>query len=267
MLVPGTDRIRRRWLRSGRRAVVRAVLSALVWLYRHVRGLYSAVGLYLLVGLALALGAAWGFAELADAVLEGETARFDAAVLVWVSRHADPMLDVIALELTALGNVLVIGVVVLVAAAFLWFTRRREAVFLLGAAVAGNAVLVAVLKLAFGRDRPELVPWRTVYAGGAAFPSGHATTSMVVYATLAYLIIRLDPPRAVRIFTAAMAASIVLLVGLSRVYLGVHYPTDVLAGYAVGFAWATFAAFGMEVFRYLRGAEGREHSGPEAASG
>jgi undecaprenyl-diphosphatase len=238
--------------RTGRRRVGRALAVALPWLHRHVRGLYAAVGLYLLVGLALAALALWGFTGLAEAVSEGETTGFDRAVLLWIDQHATPELTVMALEVTALANTLVVAVVVLVAAAFLWFTRHSDAVFLLGAAVAGSGLLLQILKSAFERPQPELIPWRAAYAGGFAFPSGHAMSATVVYTTLAYPIIRLDPHPAVRHFTAITAAAIILLVGLSRVYLAVHYPTDVLAGFAVGFAWAIFAAFGLEVFRYLR---------------
>jgi undecaprenyl-diphosphatase len=238
--------------RTGRRRAENALARARPWLRRHVRGLYSAVGLYLLLGLALAALALWGFAGLAEAVAEGETTSFDHAILLWFDAHATPRLTVVALEVSALGNTLVIAVVVFVAAAFLWFTHHRDAVFLLGAAVAGNGILILILKTAFGRPRPEVVPWRIDYVDGYAFPSGHAMTAMVVYATVAYLVLRLHPPRAVRIFTRSLAAAIILGVGLARVYLGVHHPTDVIAGFAVGFAWATVTAFGLEVFRYLR---------------
>jgi undecaprenyl-diphosphatase len=247
--------------RTGRRWAEKALARARPWLGRHVRGLYSAVGLYLLLGLALAALALWGFAGLAEAVAEGETMSFDHAILLWFDAHATRRLTAIALEVSALGNTLVIAVVVLVAAAFLWFTHHRDAVFLLGAAVAGNALLILVLKTAFGRPRPDVVPWRIGHVDGYAFPSGHAMTAMVVYATVAYLVLRLEPPRAVRIFTRSLAAAIILCVGLARVYLGVHYPTDVVAGFAVGFAWATITAFGLRVFRYFR-ERGDQEVGP-----
>ena len=239
------------WWRHGKRRVEGVVFAVFHWLAPHVRGLYSAVGIVLLVGLGLALVALWGFAKLADSVLEGETLALDHFVMLWINQHATPWLDAAALEVTALGSVVVVATVILVATAFLWFTHRRAAILLLWGAVAGSVFLNLILKRIFERPRPTLFEWRTEYVGFSSFPSGHAMVSMVVYTILAYLIIDLDPPRQVKHTTVALAAIIITLVGLSRVYLGVHYPTDILAGYAVGFAWASLCAFGLRAVLYV----------------
>lgn len=212
-----------------------------------------AVGVYLLLALLLALACAWGFTTLASSVLEGETRRFDAAVLQWLNNRATPRLDRIALEVTTLGDTLVIAVILLISSALLWVTAHRYSVFLLWVATVGSAILILALKAGFDRPRPTLIEWRAHFVvETSSFPSGHALGSMVVYAVTAYLIARLQAERWLRRLTIIIAALLILLIGLSRVYLGVHYPSDVIGGYAVGFAWATFCALGVEAVRYLR---------------
>ena len=229
-----------------------ALFKLLRFLGRHIQGMYAILGLFLSVGFGLALLAIWGFAALAEEVMEGETQRFDDAVLLWLNEHATPRLDVAALEVTALGGGLVVWMVVLVASAFLWLTRHRLSVLLLLVATLGAGLLNSALKIAFDRPRPQLFEWRTPHVGLASFPSGHAMTSMVVYGTLAYLVTRLEPTPLMRRLTWAFVAIVIFLIGLSRLYLGVHYPSDVIAGFVMGFVWATFCASGIEVIRYFR---------------
>jgi undecaprenyl-diphosphatase len=224
--------------------------TALSWIGRHVRGFHTAVGLFLSAGLALALLALLLFTGLAALVEEGVTRPFDEGILLWLHRHGTPTLDSWAERLTVLGSSTVVVLTVLVTSAFLWLTRHRYSVLLLWVAMLGGAVLNVALKLGFDRARPEL--WERAPAGEPSFPSGHAMSAVVVYGTLAYLIARLEPTRAMRRATLAFALVLVLLIGLSRLYLGVHYPSDVLAGYAVGFAWATVCALGIEAIRYFR---------------
>lgn len=250
---PNVSRIQRTsWWRTGRRRVETAVFALVRWLAPLVRGIYSAVGLVLIVGLAIAAAALIGFAHLAESVLEGETILVDHEILLWIESIATPPLDIAALEVTSLGSPVVVATLVLVAGAFLWLTRHRAHALLLWVGAAGGVVLAQALKLAFGRPRPRVVEWRVDHVGSYSFPSGHAMASMIIYATLAYVILDLDPPAPVKRLTVALAAAIITLVGLSRVYLGVHYPTDILAGYAVGFAWATLCAFNLRVIDYVR---------------
>lgn len=242
------------WLREDERLEpVRSVLvPAFRWLARQVRGFYSAVGLFLAIGLGLALLAIWGFAGLAESVMEGETRRFDEGVLLWIDRYASEPLDLVALEVTALGDGVVVVVLVLVASLLLWLTRNRHLAVTLWVATLGGILINTALKLAFDRPRPRVFEWRIDYAGLSSFPSGHATIAMVVYVALAYVVVRLEPTRTMRRVTFTIFGVLVLLIGLSRLYLGVHYPSDVLAGFAVGFAWATFSAFAVEAIRHTR---------------
>ncbi len=229
-----------------------AFYEILRWIARHVRGFHSAVGLFLSVGFVIALAAVGLFAGLAEEVLKGATQRFDDSVLLWLNSHASEQFDVAALEVTALGSGTVVWMTVLVATAFLWASRHRYSAALLWVAVLGGTVLNILLKNSFNRPRPQLFEWRTPHAGLSSFPSGHAMTSFVVYWTLAYLLTRLETSVVLRRLTWLLAIVVILLIGVTRLYLGVHYPSDVLAGFVIGFAWATFCATGIEVVRYFR---------------
>ncbi|HEX8907523.1 MAG TPA: phosphatase PAP2 family protein [Longimicrobiaceae bacterium] len=222
------------------------------WVGGHVRGFHAAVGALLFVGLAVILICVALFAALADEVMEGDTLPFDRAVLLWMDRHSSPMLTGLALDVTALGAGTVVWLLVIVASVFLWVSRHRYSAALLWVSILGSGLINSVMKLFFNRPRPHLFPWRVPYAGFSSFPSGHSMTSMVCYATLAYLIARLVPSVFLRRFTFGVAALIIVLIGLSRMYLGVHYPTDVLAGFMMGLAWSSFCALGIEALRFFR---------------
>lgn len=242
--------------------------ALLRWIDHHVRGFHAAVGVYLAVGIVLILVGVLLFAGTAELMHAGTTQRFDDAVLLWLNARASPRLDALAVEVTALGSTLVILMTLLVSSIFLWGTEHRYSAALLWVAAAGGGILNTILKAAFDRPRPHLFPWRVPYAGHSSFPSGHSMTAMVVYATLAYLVVRIVPTRGLRRFTLAVFAAVILAVGLSRMYLGVHYPSDVLGGYLIGFAWASFCALGVEAVRYFRdkpGMKGHEEGIEEGA--
>jgi undecaprenyl-diphosphatase len=224
--------------------------SLLAWIREHVRGFHTAIGVYLAIGLACSIGALLAFAALALLVVGGATQRMDEAILLWMYERSSPFLDSWALKITALGSTVVVMMVVLVASAFLWTSRHRYSVLLLWVAMLGSAVLSTVLKAAFARPRPEL--WDRVYAGHASFPSGHAMSAVVIYGTMAYLLLRLERTRALRRLTAGVTVLVILLIGVTRIYLGVHYPSDVIAGYVAALSWAGFCALGIEAIQYFR---------------
>jgi undecaprenyl-diphosphatase len=227
--------------------------SLLRWIGEHVSGFHAAVGVFLTIGLAVCIAAVVLFASVAALVARGATERFDRAVLLALDGISRPWLDGAALEITSLGSAYVTSVILVIATALLWQTRHRYSAVLLWIALAGGWVLNWLLKSLFARPRPELVEWRVPYAGQTSYPSGHAMSAMVFYGTLAYLVTRLEPTRALRRLTTAVFGGVILLVGLSRVYLGVHYPSDVVGGFLVGLAWATLCALGIEAVRFFRG--------------
>ena len=211
-----------------------------------------------------------GFAWVSDLVIEGETQHFDDLVLRSLRQAADPSLPVgpawlrgAALDITALGSGWVLGVVVAAIAGFMLLQGlRRTALFVLVASV-GGWVLNALLKELFQRPRPEVVPHlRDVMS--LSFPSGHAMTSAAVYLTLGALLMRVADRRATKIYCMAFAMLLAGLVGITRVYLGVHYPTDVLAGWLVGLSWALFCWLLERAIERKTGLKRRAHRGLDA---
>lgn len=207
-----------------------------------------------------ACAAAWLFIELAEEVVEGEVRAVDAHLLMLLRNPSDPAnplgprwLELMARDITALGSLGVLGLMVLAAAGFLALAgRRRTALFVL-AATGGGALASTLLKALFARPRPDIVPHET-YVASASFPSGHAMVSAVVYLTLGALIARLAPEPRLKAYILAVAVLLAGLIGISRVYLGVHWPSDVLAGWAAGAAWALACG---AVAQGLRLSEGR----------
>lgn len=216
---------------------------------RHVQGFYGAVLTYLSFAFFVAIAAVWAFIEVTDEVLEGSTQRFDEAVLTWVEGHRTPILDHVALQITALGNVATLTVLVLSVSVFLWLTRHKISAGLLMIAVAGSALLNTLLKDLFDRPRPRVVEAGTDVMTHS-FPSGHSMSAFVAYATVAYLGGRLGPTHGLRWTTWTLAALLIAAVGASRIYLGVHYPTDVLGGYIAGLAWLAFVISALRAIRY-----------------
>lgn len=218
------------------RRVGRQSLSMLARLGRHE---FAAL-LYVLV----LSGGVWGFVVLADEVSEGDTQSIDETVLLALRNpadHTDPLGPDWAQELgrdfTALGGVGVLVLVSLGALGYLLLARRYRAALFTSVAVTGGILLSTLMKLGFDRSRPDLVPHDSlVYT--ASFPSGHAMMSAVTYLTLAAMLNRVQPNLRLKAYILVVAIMLTLLVGVSRVYLGVHWPTDILAGWTAGAAWA-----------------------------
>jgi undecaprenyl-diphosphatase len=211
----------------------------------HVSSFYVSVGVFLVAGAIIAIVATMGFAELAEHVLAGGTQAFDVAILQWLHAHQSPLLTSIMIEMTYLGTGTVVITVVGVAALFLWHTEHKHSARLLLAATIGNILLNGALKLVYHRPRPSVFAWQTT-AVSSSFPSGHAMSATVVYGTVAYLLMRLQKHTWAKMMTLSGAIILILLICLTRLYLGVHYPSDVLGGIIVGLAWAAFCMATLE---------------------
>ena len=224
------------------------IFASLRFIARHAHGAYTTFGIFLIGGAILAIAGTYGFAELAGHVRSGSTQMFDDAILRWLGAHRTPWLTATMLEITALGTGTVVMMTVLVAGMFLWLTQHRHSAALLGVATAGGLVLNNLLKMGFDRPRPVIIDWG-VTAISSSFPSGHAMNAVIVYGTVAYLAARLQTRHRMRVLTLSVAALIILLVCGSRLYLGVHYPSDVLAGLTIGLAWAAFCMATLEALQ------------------
>ncbi|MEO6437520.1 MAG: phosphatase PAP2 family protein [Tepidisphaeraceae bacterium] len=206
------------------------------WLGSHSITVLAAV-LLVVVG-------TWGFIKLADEVNEGETRKFDEWALRSLRQSNNPAqpigpkwLHEAGRDITGLGGVTVLSLVTFAVAGYLWIVRKFHAMGLVIIATVSGLLVSTALKYAIARDRPDIVPHLShVYT--SSFPSGHSFLSAVVYLTLGSLLARLVPQYAVKIYFIAIAMLLTFLVGVSRVYMGVHYPTDVLAGWTAGLVWA-----------------------------
>src|SRR5258706_12198450 len=200
--------------------------------------------IWLLGSLLLITGLLLIFMFIAQDVFEGETAAFDrAAILAFRSAGnisdpvGPPWVEEAVRDISALGSIIVVVILSGAVIFYLLLLGRRGAALLLLISLAGGTVLNDLLKYIFDRPRPDLM-LHAVQVFTSSFPSGHAAVSAVVYLTLGALLARDAPSIAVKIYVMAVAILIVFLVGVSRIFLGVPYPTDVLAGWCIGSAWA-----------------------------
>jgi undecaprenyl-diphosphatase len=197
----------------------------------------------LLAGLVLVL-TTWGFVEVAEEVVEGDARTFDERILRYLRRTDDParpigpgwLIDA-ARDVTAMGSTAVLLLVMFAVVGYLFIERKRRAMWFVAVAAGGGLLASTVLKYLFGRDRPDVV-LQLAPVATPSFPSGHSMLSAVVYMTLGALMARLVGRGAVKAYVLSVALLLTFLVGISRIYLGVHYPTDVLAGWSAGLAWA-----------------------------
>ena len=185
-----------------------------------------------LLGIASAL---YGFAELSDDVFEGDTRAIDRAVLLWLRTPGDPSdpigptwLEEVARDVTSLGSRTVLTLITLSVASFLALTGRRWAAGLVLVSIASGGALSMLLKQGFDRPRPDIVP-HVVDVYNASYPSGHAMVATITYLTLAALLSRVQDTRRASAYVLGWGVMLSALIGVSRVYLGVHWPTDVLA--------------------------------------
>ena len=199
-----------------------------------------------LAALLLAAGGVWLFLEIADEVLEGATTSVDEQLLLMLRAPSDssdplgpPWVEDLARDITGLGGAAVLTLLTAATAGFLALLRKRHLALYVLAAVASGALVSTLLKMGFDRSRPDLVPHgQIVYT--SSFPSGHSMLSAIVYLTLGALLASSQMNFRLRAYLIGVAVFLTVFVGVSRVYLGVHWPTDVLAGWAAGAAWALF---------------------------
>jgi undecaprenyl-diphosphatase len=208
------------------------------------------MAIFVIAGLVLLFG------HTAEEVLEGDATKFDQTILLFFRSANDlsdpigpPWVEEMARDITALGSYAVLSIIFFAVVAYLLMAQQQAAAFWIMAAVGGGVLLSNVLKLAFERPRPDLVS-HAARVFTTSFPSGHATLSAITYLTLGALLAGLHDSLRFKIYFLSLAALLMVAVGISRIYLGVHYPTDVLAGWCIGAAWAAFC---WSIFHWLQG--------------
>lgn len=201
-------------------------------------------------GLLLVVICTWGFIAIAENVADGATQSFDERVLQALRAPDDPadpigseQLEEIGRDITALGGYAFLIILVLGVCGFLALAGRRQMFWFLLVSVIGAYAFMMSMKAYYQRPRPDVVTHHS-YVDTSSFPSGHSMMSMVIFLTLGALLARISKTKRLKIYCVSFAVVLSLLVGCSRMYVGVHYPTDVLAGWSMGVVWATLSCLG-----------------------
>lgn len=199
---------------------------------------------WVLAALFVIAGALWTFIAIADEVIEGDRHDIDKQLLLMLRDPADitrpigpAWLSETLRDVTALGSWFSLTLITVAVVGFFLIARRLRMALFVSIGIGGGWLLNDVLKDVFGRVRPDIVP-HAAQVFTASFPSSHAMMSTIVYLTLGALLSRAQPQRPLQFYFISLAVLIAMIVGISRVYLGVHWPSDVLAGWALGAAWA-----------------------------
>lgn len=209
------------------------------------------LGSLLLTALAFAVAGLIFFGWLTEEMKEGETQRFDDAARLFVHQFASPALTEAMRFASFLGSMLFLGIFGAIVFVCFWLLKRRRAAWLFAVTMGGAGILLLTLKTVIHRARPEPY-FDTILPASYSFPSGHALASFCFYGALAAIITARVENVRVRVVVWICAALIVAWIGISRVYLGVHFPSDVLAGYTAALVWVVAVAVTDRILRHRK---------------
>ena len=186
----------------------------------------------------------FAFGFIAQEVAEGKLLTLDRHIILALRNPDNPSVPIdpawlqeAARDITSLGSIIVLGIITFAVAGYLFLAGKPAVAWLMLIAVFGGITLNNLLKFAFARPRPDFVA-HAARVFTTSFPSGHATLSAITYLTIGALLARTYPSFIMGLYFMSLAAFLTVLIGVSRIYLGVHYPTDVLGGWCIGAAWA-----------------------------
>jgi len=206
---------------------------------------YSSREIKILINLFILVTALLAFIYLAREVISGDTQEFDEWVLNSLRYNGNTKLPIASMwftgllaDITVLGGATIIFIITAAVVFYLMIQRQYEFMWLILIATIGGVLLSLGLKEIFARERPPLI-FHLLTVKSMSFPSGHAMMSSVVYLTQGALLAKTRSNKNLRVYILIVAIILVFLIGISRIYLGVHYPTDVLAGWSAGLAWAS----------------------------
>ena len=205
----------------------------------------SFLAIILIVGLGIASIFIWLFLELAEEVFENELRRFDNSVIASFNAIKTPTLDAIYTLITELGSVWFLTSLSVLMILLLWFKAKDKwGTLFFVIAIGGNGALTWLLKQVYHRGRPSIN--QAIDAIGFSFPSGHSMGSVVFYGFLIYLIVRSDHRRVFKTVSSITLVTFIVLIGTSRIYLGAHFPSDVVAGFLAGTIWLILCLSALE---------------------
>ncbi|MGO1372237.1 MAG: phosphatase PAP2 family protein, partial [Senegalia sp. (in: firmicutes)] len=190
-----------------------------------------------------------GFIEIAEEVIETEVQNFDSNIISFLNEYSSSFLDQFFKVITELGSVWFLTAGTLIVSLILFFKEKKklDTLFLI-ITVAGSGVLIKALKNIFKRERPSIIP--NIDAVGFSFPSGHAMGSITFYGFLIYLIIKSKFSKLIKWLLSIILALLFILIGMSRVYLGAHFPSDVIAGQLSGLFWMIITIVTLEWIKW-----------------
>lgn len=201
--------------------------------------------LLLIIGLGVASIFVWLFAEIAEELLENELVSFDDAIISFFKTVQTSMLDSIYITITELGSVWFLTTMSVLVILLLWFKAKDKwGILFFIIAVGGSGLLTWILKHTYERGRPSIN--EEIDAIGFSFPSGHSMGSLIFYGFITYFILRSSQKRAIKYISLVGLGTLIILIGTSRIYLGAHYPSDVIAGYIAGTIWLILCLLALE---------------------
>lgn len=224
---------------------------------------YSSREIKILINLFILVAAVLIFSYVAKEVISGSTQHFDDWALNLLRSNENvkvpigpAWLTLLLTDITALGGATVIFILTLLVVLYLYFQKNYELMCLVLFASVGGALLSIGLKELFSRERPPII-YHLLTVKSLSFPSGHAMMSSVIYLTLGAMLAKIQTIKNLKIYVLISSITLVFLIGISRIYLGVHYPSDVFAGWAVGLAWASFCWLTAQYFERKKRAKNK----------
>jgi membrane-associated phospholipid phosphatase len=200
-------------------------------------------------GLGTSIAFLYLFANLAEEMLESEVESFDSSIIGFFNRFATDLLDGIMFWITESGSIWFLTLFSILFLSFLWLKKRDKwSIVFFITAIGGGGLLTKLLKLYFGRERPAID--ETIDAIGYSFPSGHSMGSLLFYGFLGYYLLRSDLKKRIKWTAFYLCGLITILIGISRIYLGAHYPSDVIAGYLAGGIWLILCILALEYVKW-----------------
>ncbi|MBT2681735.1 phosphatase PAP2 family protein [Bacillus sp. ISL-35] len=200
-------------------------------------------------GLGVSIAFLYLFAELAEEMLESEVESFDNSIIGFFHHFATDTLDVIMFWITESGSIWFLSIFSLLFLSFLWLKKRDKwSILFFIIAIGGGGLLTKLLKLYFGRERPSID--EAIDAIGYSFPSGHSMGSLLFYGFLGYYLLRSNLKKRIKWIAFYLCGLMPILIGMSRIYLGAHYPSDVIAGYLAGGIWLILCILALEYVKW-----------------
>lgn len=219
-----------------------------IWRSQANKPLFWKLAIIPIAGVILTIVGLWIFLEIADEVLEDQTQAIDKTLMLLIKQLHSPLLDGVMRGASIIGGTVVVALICLILGAIFWVRQQRIYFTALAITAIGGTGLNLLIKQLFNRQRPQLWQITTGEPNTPSFPSGHAMLSLVIYGFIAYLLARHF--RRWRWWIVSLIIVLIVLIGFSRVYLGVHWFTDIVAGQAAGLTWLMACLLNLEVYRY-----------------